>query len=479
MHRRGVASGSVVTGPTYGEHLSRAARYAGLALSGEPPDPDDLPLVAVLRDDLVDNLAGLVRDLAHLDHAAGRPHSVVMLARDPVGALAARLRSLPRLGPGWEDRPSPWERYEGRPDDPSQAATALDAWRGLAVETLLTRDTLRRYVMPLSDTARWTALGDVGALAEAVDELDDIFAVASTHGRESERPEWRKADAALALEAREAAGLARGTRDDQLGESATRRGHLKVQPVSRLDALPVAVTRLGELLRDAGPRATAAEFLSAGVALAHTTLAGAQALAAAARHPKAATPELLVSTATVLQRYGTTLQAQLALVGPRLGSVHPETGSLRQQASEIGGEGARRIRDLAPRPAAALAASPDLLEFARRLPAVTNDLADTVEDVDHAGHLFVFDRSDDANHGWVPSQDLAPTPLIEALRCAATVAASAPPAPRGWAPAPAAAPRGAVTDLRDALDRRRAAARPVRPGVPVWGNPRAPRNLTR
>lgn len=468
-----------MTGPTYGEHLSRAARYAALALSGEPPGPGELSLVAVLRENVVDNLAALVRELAHLDLAAARPHGVVMLARDPVGALAARLRCLPRLGPGWEDRPSPSQRYEGRPDDPSGAETALDAWRGLAVETLLTRDTLRRYVMPLSDTARWTALGDVAVLAEAVDELDDIFAVASTHGRESERPEWRQADAALALEAREAAGLARGARDDQLGESATRRGHLKVQPISRLDALPVAVTRLGELLRDAGRHATAAAFLSAGVALAHTSLAGAQALAAAARHPNAASPELLLGTATVLQRYGTTLQAELARVGPRLGSIHPETGPLRQQASEIGGEGTRRIRDLAPRPAAALAASPDLLEFAHRLPPVTHDLADTVEDVDRAGRLFVFHRSQDANRGWVPSRDLAPTPLIEALRSAATVAASAPPAPRGWAPPPAASPGGAVIDLRDALDRRRAAARPARPGVPVWDNPRAPKNLGR
>ena len=237
-----------MTGPTYGEHLSRAARYAALALSGEPPGPGDLALVALLRDDVVDNLAALVRDLAHLDHAAGRPRSVVMLARDPVGALAARLRSLPRLGPGREDRPSPSERYEGRPDDPSQAETALDAWRGLAVETLLTRDTLRRYVMPLSDTARWTALGDVAVLAEAVDGLDNIFVLASSHGRESERSEWRQADAALALEARELAGLARGARDDQLGESATRLARRKVQPVSRLDALPVAVTRLGEVV---------------------------------------------------------------------------------------------------------------------------------------------------------------------------------------------------------------------------------------
>jgi hypothetical protein len=464
-----------VTEPTYGEHISRAARYAALALSGEPPDQADLPLMAVLRDDLVDNLAGLVRELAHLDLAAARPRSVVMLARDPVGALAARLRSLPRLGPGWEDRASPSERYEGRPDDPSLAATALDAFRGLAVETLLARDTLRRYVMPLSDSARWTALGDVAVLAEAVDGLDDIFVVSTSHGREAERPEWRKADAALALEAREAACLARGARDDQFGESVNPIRRLKVQPVSRLEALPAAVTRLGELLRDVGPHATAVAFLSAGVALAHTSLASAQALTAAARHPKAATSELLLGTAMVLQRYATILQAELARVGPRLGSVHPETASLRHQASEIGGEGTRRIRDLVPRPAAALAASPDLLEFARRLPAVTNDLADTVEDIDRAGRLFVFDRSDDANHGWVPSRSLALSPLIEALRCAATVAASAPPAPTGWAPAPMASPRGAVLDLRDAVDRRRAAARPVRPGLPVWDNPRAPR----
>jgi hypothetical protein len=473
MHRRGVASDPVVTGPTYGEHISRAARYAALALSCEPPDPDDLPLMSVLRDDVVDNLAGLVRELAHLDLAAVRPSSVVMLARDPVSALAVRLRSLPRLGPGWDDRASPSERYEGRPDDPSRAETALDAWRGLAVETLLARDTLRRYVMPLSDTARWTALGDVAVLAEAMDGLDGIFVVAA-HGREVERSEWRKADAALALEAREAASLARSARNDQLGESAPRLGRLKVQPVSRLDALPVAVTRLGELLRDAGPDATAASFLSAGVALAHTSLASAHALAAAARYPKAATPRLLLGTAKVLQTYGTTVQAELARAGPRLGSIHPESGLLRHQASEIGGEGARRIRDLVPRPAAALAASTHLLEFAHRLPAATNDLADTIEDVDRAGRLFVFDRSADANHGWVPSRDLASTPLIEALRRAAVVAASAPPAPMGWAPAPEASPRGAVLDLRNALERRRAAARPARPGLPVWDKPRAP-----
>lgn len=462
--------------PTYGEHISRAARYAALALNGGPPERTDVPLVLVLRDDVVDNLAGLVRDLADRHQMSTQPNTVVMLARDPVGALATRLSTMPRLGAGWEDRPSPAARYAGRPADPAQAHTAVAAWTGLAVDTLVAGAAARHSGTRPDDAARWTALGDVAVLAEAVDALDHTLAAAGVPDLPGgKRVAWRHADAALALEAREVAALALGTRDEALGATAFSPGRPGVIVVSRLSALPPAAGRLAELLRQAGPDATASALVGAAVALARTSLACAQALDAAARHPAAASPEMLHGTAAALHSYGTAVQPELARAAPGLGSVHRDPMGLRYQTLEIGGEGARRIADLVPRPAAALAASADLLEFAARIPAVTDALADTVDEVHRAGRLFVRDRSEGARQWWVTTRNVdQPAPLVAALHAAADVAASAPPAPRAWTPPPVVSPCGPVADLRDALARRRAAQRPTRPGQWCWTAPQAP-----
>ena len=144
-----------MTASTYGEHITLAARYASLTLITPPCPRPDLPTMLVLRDDVVVNLAALVRDLAGLTGIDRRPRSVAVLARDPVGALAARLTTLPRLG----DRrpPAAVAPLRPPPGPANRASSRPDAWTGLAVETLLARDCIDRRGTPLSDTARWTA----------------------------------------------------------------------------------------------------------------------------------------------------------------------------------------------------------------------------------------------------------------------------------------------------------------------------------
>lgn len=159
--------------PTYGEHITLAARYAALALTVGRPKAAEVPALLVLRDDLVVNLAGLVRELSHPTRTYRRHGSLTMLAQDPVAALTTRLALLPQLGD--LDRPAPSQRFADRPASPTQVLTTTGAWKGLAIETMLALDCLHRGRVPLSDPARWTAIGDLAVLAEAIDPLDQTL----------------------------------------------------------------------------------------------------------------------------------------------------------------------------------------------------------------------------------------------------------------------------------------------------------------
>lgn len=227
------------------------------------------------------------------------------------------------------------------------------------------------------------------------------------------------------------------------------------------------MTALTDLLQAAGPDLSASQALGAAIALTKTSLLVAEALCAARRHPGARLPELLVGTAGALHQHARELQPEILRMATRLATLHPGSPGVRYQATEIGGEGARRLQDVLRRPDIALAASAALLECARRLPRATDALAGALDQAHHGGLLLVRDLSNHPRRNWGRSCDLQPTaPLVPQLRAAATAAATAPPSPRLWsAPAPPP-PAGAIDDLAATLSRRHGGTRPARPGLP-------------
>jgi hypothetical protein len=158
---------------------------------------------------------------------------------------------------------------------------------------LLARDCIDRSATPLSDTARWTALGDVAVLAQALDPLDQTLLPAPDNPRSLDL--WRvvrDADGALAMEAREVTALARGLRDDAAA-AVVPAGARSVVLVSSIDAIPPAITALTDLVAATGPDVGAPGALAAATALAKTSLLTARVLKTAAREPRAVLPELL------------------------------------------------------------------------------------------------------------------------------------------------------------------------------------------
>ena len=158
------------------DHLLEAARYAALALSDERPSPDEVAVIGPLRDDVLDNLSALVTTLACREPDVRGSTAVASVARDPVGALASHLATLPRMAPDWERRPSPLQRYSGRPRNPWEATTLTRCWQGLGAETLFAAHDAYRVVLELSDGDRWSALHDVAVLTQAFASLEGDLA---------------------------------------------------------------------------------------------------------------------------------------------------------------------------------------------------------------------------------------------------------------------------------------------------------------
>lgn len=130
--------------------------------------------------------------------------------------------------------------------------------------------------------------------------------------------------------------------------------------------------------------------------------------------------------------------------------------------------------DLVPRPSAAEAASPHLLEFAHRLGAATGALHDAVDAAHRSGRLYVRDRSTSATRGWAPTRDLGTALLLATFVAAQRTAATVPAPPMAWAPSPFTPQPAAITDLAAVLRNRQELQRPRRPGAPRWGSPPVP-----
>lgn len=458
---------------TFHDHLLEAARYAALALSDERPSPDQVAVIGPLHDDVLDNLSALVTTLACREPNVRGSTSVASVARDPVGALASHLATLPRIAPDWDRRPSPLQRYSGRPRHPWEATTLTSCWQGLGAETLFAAHDAYRVVLELSDGERWSALHDVAVLTQAFASLEGDLGAHLLAGPRLITEASARVGGVLALQARELAVLADAS-GPPLNEHTARRPRASVVPISRLTSLPMATERLGLLLREAGPSATAQDLIAATLALAKASLAASRALDSASSHPQCGLPQQLRETATVLSTYSERLHTAILDVAPRLGSIHRGTPDINQQAGEIGGEATRRMLDLVPRPAAAEAASPHLLEFATRLGGTTQALHAAVDAAHHSGRLYERDRSTGAPRAWAPTRDLGSAPLSDALVAAEATASAVPPPPRGWTSSPFSQRPAAIADLSAVLRHRHESERPPRPGAPRWGSPPVP-----
>ena len=452
---------------TYGEHISFAVRYATLVLTDpEPPAPGELPAVLILRDDFAAAMTGLAAALADRHDRRDIPGSVRQLARDPVGALVAHLAASPVLGAGWEGRPPPSERWSGRPRSPAAVRTLLDGWKGLAVEATLAADTAQRTRPEPSSTNRWTALGDAAILADALAALDPplIAAAGLPLGQTSHAVDGA---AALGVAAREVAALAAGVRADDHAGSRPHPPRPGIVVVTGLPALAAATANLTQLTADTDLHG-AAVLHSATLALARTSLAAAAALDAVGRAPDAYNPDLLRAASAALHAHGTRLRHALEAHAPNLATLAPGPLAVRDQAREIVTGTHSRIRDLTPRPAAALAATPALLDYATRVATATDALVAAYQRIDRAGTLLSRDRSEDAPRaGWVPANQLGTVaPLLDGLRQAAQAARAAPGNPRAVVPEPAVTAEVPVRDLRWLLAQRRATVRPDRPALP-------------
>lgn len=451
-------------------HLVAAARYAALALSAERPTPETIRTIGPLRDDVADNLGALVATLSGRGPITAGRDTLAALVRDPVGSLAAHLESMPRLAPDWEHRPSPFARYAGWPRHPWEATTLTRSWQGLGAETLFASHAAPKELHGMSDAARWSALHDVAVLAQAYAALDADLTSSAPSAPAKALTATPRAEDVLALRARELAVLADASGPPRDDHSTDRRPRSSVVPVSRLAALPLAITRLQLLLNEAGPMATATDLIAATLALTLASSAAARALDSGA-DAHGSLSQQLRTTAEVLRTYSRQVHSAAMDATPRLASIHRSTPGIHQQASEIGGEATRRILDLVPRPQAADAASPHLLEFASRVGPATRALHSALDAAHHSGRLYERDRSPNPTRGWAPTRDLGPPALADALVVATHTATAVPAPPATWTPSPFTSRPAAVTDLVGVLQRRQEFHRPSWPGAPRWGGP--------
>ena len=453
---------------SYDVHIARVFRYAAAALVEHPTDDVGRETLAWLHRDAAVLLTE-IGTVATGFHPNQRERvRVEELARHPVRVMLTHLNALAHPRDPSGDRPAPSQRWAGRPDHPAAVTTAVQAWRGLAVELLQARHALADEVgrRPASGRA-WAVIGDVAALAETLaTTMSDLLP--------PEPPEHRRLSAArtittsLAIEAREVTRLATAAAGD--AEPITAVGGPRVTgivTIPRPSRLPDAVTNLAHLLTL--EQSSVPDLLAVTRVLSQTSRATATALTAAAE--VSGIPDHLTAIAAALETHAAHLATAVTTHQAVLGSITPGSPLLIAQAREIGAIAVPGLRTLHGRPTAAEAASPHLLAYAETIPTVTETLRREFAGLESRGLVLVRDRSDTAEHGWRRTTPDDLRPLTTHLDAAVTAARTAPPpirtAPTVTLPAARVAAGGAFVDLQEALRRRQDALRPARPSHPM------------
>src|SRR5665647_1808107 len=386
--------------------MELATRYAALALVS-PPDHGSAILVGRLQDDLAVVLAEMTETVTGLRLGAAVQPDIADLVRHPVRLLRGGLVALPRIDTSPGPRP-PSSRWADLPANPAGAAGPVQVWTGLVVAAATSGQGLRAQAHQLSGAQRWTALGEIAALAEvlAVTRSDLLIQVGSANGRGARS---RQAAAALAVEAREVVRLA-----GDPGEPEGRAWNpiypsRRIVPVSTLAALPTAVENVGQLL--ARGDASITDVLSLTRVLAQTDRA-AVAVLRAADTPAEGGFERLVA---LLDAHADGLATSVTAARANLASLSPGSPAALAQGREIGASGLPRLQAAARRAAEARAVVPHVTAYA----AATADMTIALRDAASravAGHgVAVRDRSEDSPLLWRPAADFDVAPLVRGL----------------------------------------------------------------
>jgi hypothetical protein len=299
----------------------------------------------------------------------------------------------------------------------------------LVVSAATSAQAMHAQAHHMSGAQRWTALGEVAALAEvlAVTRSDLLAQFMPAGGRDARA---RQAAAALAVEAREVVRLA--------GDPAEPNGPTwrpiypsrRIVPVSTLAALPRAVENAGRLL--ARGDASITDVLSLTRVLAQADRGAVAVLRAA----DGAQEGPGVRLAALLSAHADELAVSVTQSRANLASLTPGSAAVLAQGREIG---ASATMTVALRDAAARAVA------------------------EHG--VAVRDRSEDSPLLWRPAASFDVVPLVRAMDSAVVTARRAAIEATTDAPAPGAERvlRASAAQLRHALARRQIELRPDAP----------------
>ncbi len=444
-------------GLIYAGRMELATRYAALALV-TPPAAEDARLVGRLQDDLAVILAEMTETVTGLRMGVALQPEIADLVRHPVRLLRGGLVGLPRIDASPDPHP-PSTRWADLPTNPARAAGPVQVWSGLVVAAATSGQGLRSQAHHMSGDQRWTALGEIAALAEVLavtrSDLLTQFGPASGHGQRS-----RQATAALAVEAREVARLA-GPPGEPDGRTwqPPRPSH-RIVPVSTLASLPSAVENAGRLL--ARGDASITDVLALTRVLAQTDRAALDVLRVASGTRSAGSSPLVGLLASHADALATAVTRERA----NLASLVPGSAAALAQGREIGAVGLPRLRAAAARPSLAREALPHITAYAAATAGVTTALRDAAARAVAEHGVAVRDHSDDAPLMWRPAAGFDLAPLVGSLDAATRTARRA--AIEATTDVPGIGRqertlRISTAQLRDALARRQVALRPEAP----------------
>ncbi len=444
-------------GLIYAGRMELATRYAALALV-TPPDAASVMPVGRLQDDLAVLLAEMIETVTGLSLGAAVQPEIADLVRHPVRLLRGGLAALPPINPSPDPLP-PSSRWAELPSSPAHAVGSVQVWTGLVVASATTAQGIGVQAHHMSGDQRWTALGEIAALAEvlAVTRSDLLAQVGPPHGVGA-RP--RQAAAALAVEAREVVRLA--------GEPGEPDGRVwspiypsrRIIPVSTLAALPRAVENAGRLL--ARGDASITDVLSLARVLAQADRAAVAVLRVAGN------PEDTghVRLGALLSGHADELATSVTQSRPNLASLTPGSPAALAQGREIGASGLPRLQAAAVGAAEADAVLPDVRAYTAATATMTVALRDAARRAVEDHGVAVRDRSEDSHLLWRPAADFDVAPLVRALDGAVRTARRAAIEATTDAPLPPGAERilrASTAELRHALARRQIALRPEAP----------------
>lgn len=444
-------------GLIYAGRMELATRYAAFALV-TPLDAATAMPVGRLQDDLAVLLAEMVETVTGLSMGAAVQPEIADLVRHPVRLLRSGLVALPPIDRSPNLQP-PSSRWADLPTGPARAHGAVQMWTGLVVAAATTAQAMRAQAHHMSGAQRWTALGEVAALAEvlAVTRSDLLAQFMPAGGRGARS---RQAAAALAVEAREVVRLASDPAEPSGPTWSPIYPSRRIVPVSTLAALPRAVENAGRLL--ARGDASITDVLSLTRVLAQTDRAAVAVLRAAGGSPDGPDARL----AALLSAHADELATAVTKSRANLASLTPGSPAALAQGREIGASGLPRLQAAARGDAEARAVLPDVTAYAAATATMTLALRDAAARAVAEHGIAVRDRSEDSQLLWRPAADFDVAPLVRALDGAVRTARRAAIEATTDAPLPPGLERilrASTAELRHALARRQIALRPEAP----------------